>query len=205
MRFGKRAGRALISGALLAVVAACGSETTPARDLPLPGVIKLSDLFIGDFELVGTDGQTVRDDDFQGRIQAIYFGFASCPDVCPLALSRLNAALAELDDAERAQIAPIFITVDPERDTPETLASYLSFAPDFVGLTGSETAIDSAKVNFKVFSAKVPLPDSELDYTVDHSSLFYLIDRDGTPRLALQDHMSPGEIAVVLRRAIAWD
>ncbi len=192
--------RHLLAAAALAL-AACGDG---ARDdqTPPPGVIGLSDQFSSDFALIDQNGAVVRDEDIKGRVGIVYFGFASCPDVCPLALGRLSAALNELKPAELEKVAPLFITVDPDRDTPEKLKAYLAFDERIVGLTGDRVAIEKTKANFKVFAEPEPVEDSKLGYTMQHSSLFYLIGRDGALNFALEDTLSPAEFASALRRAL---
>ena len=128
----------------------------------------------------------------------IYYGFASCPDVCPAALSVMSASLDEMG-ASAEKLQPLFITVDPERDTPELLKAHLAFDPRIVGLTGTEEQAQTARENMKVFAKKVELPDSALGYTVDHQSLFYVVDATGEAKLALNDKMAPKDIAAVLK------
>lgn len=133
----------------------------------------------GPFELVDHSGKTVRDSDFRGQYMLIYFGFAHCPDVCPSALQVMSAALDKIG-SEAERITPIFISVDPERDTPESLAAYVSaFHPKLVGLTGSPEAVSKAATAYRVFYRKVQDPGSAGDYTVDHSSIIYFMDPDG--------------------------
>lgn len=201
--FARLVGIAVLAGAA-ALVAGCERNSAPAVEVPADGVIQLSDQFSSDFQLIDTNGETVSSGDFRGKVAVVYFGFASCPDVCPLALSRLSAALDALSKKEQAEIAPLFITVDPARDTPEVLKAYLSFDRRIIGLTGDQAATDAARRSFKVFARRQPLPDSALGYTMDHSSLFYLVDREGRPRIALHDSLTPDELAVMLRRSISW-
>lgn len=182
--------------ALIASVclAACADER------PIPGEITLNDAFSADFELIDTNGEVATDERFEGKPMLIYYGFTSCPDVCPVALSVLAATLDQLgSDADRLQ--PLFITVDPERDTPERLAQHLAFAPDILGLTGSPEAIDEAKANMRVFAKKVPLKDSAAEYTVDHQSMFFLTDASGKPVRAFDDTTDP---EVLARRLKSW-
>ncbi len=193
---------ALLSVAALAMAGCAGEDR--AGGLPAEGVIRLTDQFPGDYALIGADGAARTQASFAGDIAILYFGFASCPDVCPLALSRLSAALEELDPETLDDVTPIFVTVDPERDTPEALADYLSFDERIIGLTGDAEAIEAAKRAFKVYGAKEQLPDSELGYTVNHTSLFYVVDRTGRPRLALKDSLTPAEIAATLEDAVRW-
>lgn len=178
----------------LAGVAACDSEDPMAQ----PGVIELSDAFKADFELVDQNGEPASDERFEGKPMFIYYGFASCPDVCPAALSRMSATLDAL--GERAsEVQPVFITVDPERDTPDVLKAHLAFDERITGLTGEPAQAEAARKAMKVYAAKKPLENSALDYTMDHQSLFYIVDAEGTPVLALEDTMAPADIAAVLK------
>ena len=191
----------LVLGLAAALVASCadgGGETSQRVATANPDLIELSDAFTGDFALVDQDGGARTDEDFKGRIQFIYFGFATCPDVCPMALGRMTAALDALEEKNAGalnEIAPLFITVDPERDTPAALKAYLAFDPRIAGLSGSPAAAAAARDGFKVYAKKVPLEDSALGYTMDHSSLFYLTDRKGAPLYAIKDTADPASIA----------
>jgi protein SCO1/2 len=197
----KQSGKAAFLAALTAAApTACGRA--PAVEVPKQAIVRLSDAFSSDFELTSADGAIVADEQFRGRPMVVYFGFATCPDVCPLALQRLSAALDLLPEKDRRTIAPVFITVDPARDTPETLKAYLAFDERIIGLTGAPAAIERARASFKVYARRQPLPNSALGYTMDHSSLFYLVARDGTVTLALHDTLTPEQLAEMLRRAI---
>lgn len=133
----------------------------------------------GPFSLTGTDGKIVTDRDFRGRYMLIFFGFTHCPDICPAQLQVIARALDQLGDKAK-KVVPIFITVDPERDRPAAMAEYVkSFGPNFVGLTGSPEAIAAAAKAYRVAYSKVENKDSAGDYTVDHSALVYLMDREG--------------------------
>jgi len=185
----------------LALGAACSRAPEPAP-LPANGVIALSDQFSADFALIDENGKLTRDEDLKGRVVIVYFGFTTCPDVCPLALGRLSAALNALTDKERAEVVPVFITVDPDRDTPEALKTYLAFDDRIVGLTGDRAAIEHAKEGFKVFAEAEPIDDPKLGYTMQHSSLFYLIEKSGALRYALQDSLTPDELVTAIRNAL---
>jgi protein SCO1 len=133
----------------------------------------------GPFSLVGADGKPVTDRDFRGRYMLIFFGFTHCPDICPAELQVIAEALGELGDKAK-NVVPIFITLDPERDTPEAMGNYVkSFGPNFVGLTGSPEAIAAAAKAYRVSYAKVEDKESAADYGVDHSALVYLMDPEG--------------------------
>lgn len=133
----------------------------------------------GPFSLVGADGKPVTDRDFRGRYMLIFFGFTHCPDICPAELQVIAQALEQLGDKAK-KVVPIFITLDPERDTPEAMANYVkSFGPNFVGLTGSPEAIAAAAKAYRVAYSKVENKASADDYSVDHSALAYLMDPEG--------------------------
>lgn len=190
----------LAIGMLGVMAASCGKS--PQIEVPPEAVVRLSDQFSSDFSLIDQDGRAAADEDFRGKVAVVYFGFASCPDVCPLALGNLSAALNELSPRDQAKLAPLFISVDPERDTPEALKSYLAFDDRITGLTGSPEAAAAARQSFKVFAKKEPLAGSALGYTMNHSDLFYLVDRQGQPQFALHTSLTPQQLAEMLRRTI---
>jgi protein SCO1/2 len=193
--------RSIIIAAIAAACAACGDAPGGAAP-PAEGVIRLSDQFSADFALIDQDGRLMRDEDLKGKAAIVYFGFTTCPDVCPLALGRLSAALNELTDKERAKVVPLFITVDPDRDTPEAIRNYLAFDDRLIGLTGDRGAIEQAKAGFKAFAEPETVADSKIGYTMQHSSLFYVVEKSGALTTALEDTLTPAEIATALRRAI---
>lgn len=135
----------------------------------------------GPFTLINQDGKTVTDQDFPGRYQLIYFGFASCPAICPTELQKMAEAMKELPPAIKTKVQPIFITVDPKRDTQEILKSYVAlFMPELIGLTGNKDQIETAKKAFHVYSTEVREKGAaEDEYNVDHSSFIYLMGPDG--------------------------
>jgi len=131
----------------------------------------------GPFALTDQDGKLRRSAEFRGRYMLIYFGYSYCPDVCPTTLALMGDALDKLG-ARRDRIVPIFITVDPRRDTPAQLKSYLkAFGPDFVGLTGDIKAITRIAGDYRVYFKAHPLPGG--GYAMDHSSVIYLMGPDG--------------------------
>jgi cytochrome oxidase Cu insertion factor (SCO1/SenC/PrrC family) len=132
----------------------------------------------GPFELVDHEGRTVREEDFRGKLMLVYFGYTWCPDVCPTELQTMSAAL-DLLGKDAAAVAPIFITVDPERDTPEVMADYRGhFHPSFVALTGTKEQVAAAAKAWRVFYAKAKSERPD-EYLMDHSSFVYLMDRKG--------------------------
>jgi cytochrome oxidase Cu insertion factor (SCO1/SenC/PrrC family) len=132
----------------------------------------------GPFALIDHNGKPRTDADFRGKLLLVYFGFTWCPDVCPTDLQDISLALDKLGEAAD-QVQPLFITVDPERDTAAHLAEYVSlFHPRLIGLTGDAAAIRAAADAYKVYYAKVT-NEAGTDYTVDHTAFIYLMGADG--------------------------
>jgi cytochrome oxidase Cu insertion factor (SCO1/SenC/PrrC family) len=132
----------------------------------------------GPFALTDQNGTRRTDADFRGKLMLVYFGFTYCPDVCPTDLLQIALAVDQLGEAGE-MVQPVFITVDPERDTPEHLKQYMAlFHPRFVGLTGDAMAIGAAARAYRVYYKKIEWSDRS-DYTVDHSAFIYLMGRDG--------------------------
>ena len=131
----------------------------------------------GSFRLTDQNGRTVTDADFKGKPFLVFFGFTHCPDVCPTALFDMSEAFRRLGpDAEK--MSALFISVDPERDTPGKLKDYLqSFHPRISALTGTQAEIDAVTKAYKAYAKKVPLDGGE--YTMDHTAIVYLMDREG--------------------------
>ena len=156
----------------------------------------------GPFSLVGADGKPVTDRDFRGRYMLIFFGFTHCPDICPAELQVIAQALEQLGDKAK-NVVPIFITLDPERDTPEAMGNYLkSFGPNFVGLTGSPEAIAAAAKAYRVAYSKVENKESAGDYSVDHSALVYLMDREGRYMTHFSYGLSADQMAEKLGKSL---
>jgi protein SCO1/2 len=131
----------------------------------------------GPFELVNQNGKTVTDADYRGKPLLVFFGFTHCPDICPTTLFEVSEIFNRLGkDAEKVQA--IFVTVDPERDTPEKLKLYLSsFHPQISALSGSAAQVDAIKKAYFVYAKRVPLEGGS--YTMDHTSIVYLMDKQG--------------------------
>ena len=158
-------GLVLVFGAIL-FVTSHSSSTGPA--LAAVG---------GPFHLVDQDGKAVSDEDMKGRPFLVFFGFTHCPDVCPTTLFDMSQMLRALGP-DAGRIGVLFITVDPERDTPAVLKDYLSnFDPHLLGLTGDPAAVNAALKAFRVYAKKVPLEGG--DYTMDHIAVVYLMDKNG--------------------------
>ena len=131
----------------------------------------------GPFHLEDQNGKPVSDQDLKGHPSLVFFGFTHCPDVCPTTLFDMSQLLSKLGpDADR--VGAVFITVDPERDTPAVMKDYLSnFDPHLRGLTGDQASINAAIKAYRVYAKKVPLEGG--DYTMDHTAIVYLMDKDG--------------------------
>ena len=193
--------RTVLVAFLALILGSCSGEGGHEDPLMMRGVIGLSEAFVFDFELEDFNGQPVRDETYRGKLVFAYFGYGSCPDVCPAALSVMSASLNKLG-RESDQVTALFISVDPVRDRPAVLKAHLAFDPRIVGLTGSEAAAKAARKGMKVYAEKAEIAGSAMGYLVDHQSLFYVIDGEGTPLYALEDQMRPEDIAAVLRHVL---
>jgi protein SCO1 len=152
----------------------------------------------GPFRLVDQNGQTVTDQDLKGAPYLVFFGFTHCPDICPTTLMELSDVLDKLGP-DAARVGALFITVDPERDTPAELKDYLSsFNPRFRGLTGDPDAIAAVAKTYRVYLKKVPLENG--DYTMDHTALVYLMDKNGKFVAPFNLKRRPEDAAADLRR-----
>jgi protein SCO1/2 len=152
----------------------------------------------GPFHLEDQNGKAFSDADMKGRPFLVFFGFTHCPDVCPTTLFDLSQILQKLGpDADRA--GALFITVDPDRDTPAVLKDYLSnFDPHLRGLTGDPASINAAIKAYRVYAKKVPLDNG--DYTMDHTAMVYLMDKDGHFVAPFDTKQQPAAAAAALRR-----
>ena len=153
----------------------------------------------GPFTLVDHQGRPVTEDYFKGRLMLVYFGYTFCPDVCPTALTDMGDALGILG-AAADKVTPVFITVDPDRDTPEHMKEYLKFFhPRMIGLTGTPEQTAAALKAYKVHAAKAPFEGGDAgDYLMDHTSIIYLMGPDG----AYKTHFSHGAGAEDMAKGI---
>jgi len=152
----------------------------------------------GPFQLTDQSGQTVTDKDMKGRPTLIFFGFTHCPDVCPTSLFEISEVLRAMGpDADR--VNAYFISVDPERDSAAAMKDYLSsFDPRLKGLSGPPEDLAKVISEYRVYAKKVPLKDG--DYTMDHTALVYLMDREGKFVAPFNLKRTPEEAAVDLKR-----
>lgn len=153
----------------------------------------------GPFTLTDHTGKRVTEQDYRGRFMLVMFGFTFCPDICPSELQLISAALDKLGPKGN-RVVPIFISIDPERDTPSQLAMYVkSFHPRLIGLTGTPEEVAAAAKAYRVYAKKVTDAKSSAGYTMDHSALIYLMGPDG----AYRTHFTPGTTVEALADRLA--
>lgn len=184
---------AFVAG-LLSVLALIVFVTGNSRETLLPAPSAVG----GPFQLVNQDGQQVTDASFKGQPFLVFFGFTHCPDICPTTLFEVSEILRQLGpDGDRMKA--LFVTVDPERDTPEKLKDYLSsFDPRLIALTGTVPAVEAMAKVYRVYSKKTPLQGN--DYTMDHTALVYLMDKQGRFVAPFNVKRKPEDAAAELRR-----
>lgn len=155
-----------------------------------------------DFALKDQDGKNFHLRDHRGKVVLLFFGYLTCPDICPVTLSKLTRAYQLLGPAQAEKVLTVFITVDPERDTPEKLKEYLKyFKLNAVGLTGTKEEIDRVVDSYKASYQKVKV-DSEAGYLVDHSDLVYVIDAQGRVVDLVHFDDEAGKIAQLIRKVL---
>ena len=198
--------RTAFAAALATALAACGADGA-SDDVANTGEPPLAGADIGgSFELQDTQGQPVRWDDFAGEYRIVYFGYAYCPDVCPTDMQRTVQGLnqfADADPARAAKVQPIFITIDPERDTPAVVEEFTTaFSDDIVGLTGTPQQVRAAADAFRIFYAKGE-PTAGGGYLVDHSNIVYLFGPEGQPLATLPADEGADAITAELDRWVS--
>jgi protein SCO1/2 len=178
-----------VASIVLVVILVSGRDPVPSAGAAAIG---------GPFTLTDQNGRTVTDKDLRGHPFLVFFGFTRCPDVCPTSLFEISEVLGKLGpDAQK--VSAVFVTIDPERDTPAAMKDYLSsFNPRFVGLTGDPAAIAAVAKEYRVYVKKVPLDNG--DYTMDHTALVYLMDKDGRFVTPFNLKRTPEDAAADLRR-----
>lgn len=193
--------RLILTAAAVALLAACDRSATGSK--PAFHAIDITGAdFAKELNLRDADGRMRSLADFKGKVTVIFFGFTQCPDVCPTTLTELAEAMRRLGaDAERVQV--LFVTIDPERDTPELLRNYVpAFHPSFLGLYGDAAALERTVKDFKVFYQKQPGPTPST-YTVDHSAGAFVFDPQGRPRVYVSYGAGPEvfahDLALLLR------
>jgi protein SCO1/2 len=178
-----------VASIVLVVILVSGRDPVPSAGAAAIG---------GPFSLTDQNGRTVTDKDLRGHPFLVFFGFTHCPDVCPTSLFEISELLGRLGpDAQK--LSAVFVTIDPERDTPAAMKDYLSsFNPHLVGLTGDPAAIAAVAKEYRVYVKKVPLDNG--DYTMDHTALVYLMDKDGRFVTPFNLKRTPEDAAADLRR-----
>uniref|UniRef100_UPI0033411112 SCO family protein n=1 Tax=Castellaniella defragrans TaxID=75697 RepID=UPI0033411112 len=151
-----------------------------------------------DLDMIDTEGNPRTLDDYRGKVLMVFFGYTQCPDVCPTAMAQVSQAM-ELLGEQADDVRVIMISVDPMRDTPTILKAYVQvFNPSFIGLTGSLEQLDKTAKSFKAFYAKEPGPTPE-QYAMNHSSSFYLMDREGEARALIRSDSTPEDMVHDIR------
>ena len=185
----------LAPAVLVLTIAGCGSTSQPAADAPLAGTA-----IGGPFTLVDKRGQTVRWSDFAGRYRIVYFGYTFCPDACPTDVGvamRGLALFAKTHPAQADRIAPLFISIDPGRDTPQVVGQFAAaFSPRLIGLTGTPAQVDQAARAFAVYYARGKTTAG--GYLMDHSRVAYLMGPKGEPIAMLPVDKDPPAVAAEL-------
>ena len=203
--------RRALSAGLLAVTSAllvvgCGKGGTDGAAAGSGGGFTAIDItgasYAGKLELPDPNGQLRRLDEFKGKVVVVFFGYTQCPDVCPTTLADI-AAVRKAMGSDGARVQPVFVSLDPQRDTPEVLKAYAqAFGDDVVALRGDEAQTKAAALEFKVFYSKVPgkTPDT---YTIDHTAGSYIFDTQGRVRLFMRHGQPAAAMESDLRRLLA--
>ena len=154
------------------------------------------------FTLIDQDGRTVTEETYRGKWLLVYFGYTHCPDTCPMALGNIDAALAQLDAGTRARIQAIFVTVDPERDTPAVMKDYVGAFPEagIIGLSGTPEQVMMIEKAYRVFVQRHDAHDG--DYSMDHTSVIHIVDPTGRFAGLVSDLMGPDRLAARLRQLV---
>jgi protein SCO1/2 len=194
--------RALLALALPLILLAC----SPAADGPAPDAPLAGAAIGGPFTLVDSSGKTVRWSDFDGKYRIVYFGYTYCPDVCPLDMQRLMQGFAQYKREHpglAAQVVPMFISVDPERDTPKAIGEFThAFSDDLLGLTGTPEQVAQAAKEFAIYYEKGK-PNSAGGYLVNHSAQTYLMGRKGEPIALVPVDESPKAVTASLEKWVS--
>ena len=168
----------IFAAVILLIAAGLGGYAWMSHQLHAPRGSGVA-LVGGPFSLVNQDGKRVTEKDFLGNYMLVFFGYTYCPDVCPTELQVMTAALDQLGP-EASRIQPVFVSIDPARDTPEVLKAYVAnFGPRLMGLTGTAEEVAAIAKAYRVYYAKAGNSTSATDYLMDHSSIIYLMGPDG--------------------------
>jgi cytochrome oxidase Cu insertion factor (SCO1/SenC/PrrC family) len=198
----RRLGLAPITAALLLAAAPIVAEEQPSAAQLMDDLMWSRGPIGGPFTLVDHTGRLRSDTEFRGKLMLIYFGYTYCPDVCPTDLMAISQAIDSLGTAGET-IQPIFITIDPERDTVAHLAEYVSaFHPRLIGLTGAVEQIRAVALSYKAYHAKVKDERGE-DYAIEHTGVIYLVGRSGQYLGFIPPQTTPDRLIEILQRQLA--
>jgi protein SCO1 len=190
-------GTELVSRTLLLLTLLCGFTVNAALAEGGTNVVS----FGGPFTLTASDGSTKTDESFRGRWMLVYFGYTHCPNICPMTLSAISRALDTLGPLS-AKVQPVYISIDPERDSPEQMGEYTkAFDPRILGLTGTPQAIASAAKEYRVFYKKIAGQTRD-DYSMMHSSYIYVMDPDGRYVTLITQSEDPAAITGRMRELL---
>jgi protein SCO1/2 len=203
---GIAAALAACAAALLAACAAAPAEVPEPRERRADAARLMGELMSGrhpigaPFTLQDPEGRRVALADFRGKVVLLYFGYATCADVCPTDLGMIGLALRDLGGAAR-EVQPLYVTLDPQRDTPAVLREYAAaFHPSFVALTGTEDEVRRVATDFKVYFEKVPQPGG--GYAIDHTAYTFLLDREGRFVILFPPGTEAGRMGEMLREQL---
>lgn len=192
------------AAAVLAAAALCAACAAPPPERRADAARLMNELMSGKYPVGGPftlsdpEGRRVALADFKGKVVLLYFGYTTCPDVCPTDLAMIGQALREIGPAAD-EVQPLFVTLDPERDTPAILREYASaFHPRFIALSGTEQEIRRVATEYKVFFEKVQMPGAKT-YAIDHTAYTFLLDRDGKFVILFPPGTESGRMAEMLR------
>jgi protein SCO1 len=189
---------ALVLGAFVAGLVVCFAAVLMLTSRGPNAIITQQSSVGGPFRLIDQNGKPISDDSLRGKPFLVFFGFTHCPDICPTTLFEVSEVMRSLGpDADRT--AALFVTVDPERDTPDKLKDYLSsFDPHLRGVTGEPDAVAAVAKAYRVYYKKVPTDKG--DYTMDHTAIVYLMDKNGQFVAPFKMNRSPADAAADLRK-----
>jgi protein SCO1/2 len=181
----------------LLMLAGCGQQTVEWNGKDI------SDLMPElEYRLTDETGRETTAADYDGQVRVLFFGFTSCPDICPATLAHVRNALKEVPEGLRDEVKVLFVSVDPKRDSPQDLAEYTGFfGPRFIGMTGSEEQLRDLSQRYRT-TFGYGEPDDSGHYDVSHSSAIYVFDRQGDTRLLMRSDLSPAKIAEDLTRIL---
>lgn len=198
----------LVLAALVIVLAGCdspslGRDRTPIPTrTPPPGTVLDPPRDLTDFTLTAHTGEPINLSDLSGQAVVMFFGYTSCPDVCPVTVADFKRVKLELGE-DAPEVAFVFVSVDPDRDTPERLAAYLrNFDPEFIGMTGDEAALRTIAQEFGVFFQRHTYDESGENYLVDHTASTFVVGPEGKLRIVYPYDTEPRYIAAGVRQLL---